>query len=217
MKLLLIWKQPISRRRYKIGILTCNNDDYTFNYSDEIDDAIREGFICFPGFEDIKKTYTSKLLFPNIASRLPNKKRPDYNEILKSYNLKENATDLEILIATKGKLVTDNYEFVRSFNKETIEFDVVGTRHCETIEKSFDLLKVGESVDLILDKTNEHDKYAIQILIDNYHIGFVPRYYSKELSELLKSNTKYDAKLVTVNFENALSDEVVILVVNVKF
>lgn len=217
MELWLIWKQPSTRRRYKIGVLTCLDNDYTFRYSDEIDDALKEGFICFPGFENIDETYKSETLSPNISSRLPNKKRPDYEQFLKSYELDKNATELEILSSTKGKLVTDNYEFVKAFNEENFEFDVVGTRHCKDIKKSFEYLKPGKKLELLLDKENKHDAYAIKVLINDIHIGFVPRYYSKELSNLLSFRKHYNATIKSVNFENTFSDEVVILVIKVDF
>ena len=84
----LIWKNPVSRRRYKIGILTCTENKFAFKYADpELNDAMKVGFKDFPGFGDIHKTYESNELFANILTRLPNKSRPDYLEILNSYNL----------------------------------------------------------------------------------------------------------------------------------
>ena len=215
MELWLIWKQPTSRRRYKIGTLLIEQKQYTFRYDDEINDAKSDGFTCFPGFEDINKTYESTSMFPNIFSRLPNKKRPDYKNILMFYNLKEDASDDEILAATKGKLVTDNYEFVQAFNEKNILFDIVGTRHSKDLQKCLHSLKKGMKISLELDKTNEHDKYAIKVLLESMHIGFVPRYYSKNLTKLLEKNKDYNAIIENVNFENVLSDEEVIIVVRV--
>ena len=54
-------------------------------------------------------------------------------EILNSYNLTQNSTKLEILEATKGRLLTDNYEFVPAFDIGKVEFDVAGTRYCNDI------------------------------------------------------------------------------------
>lgn len=86
-ELWLIWKEPTSRRRYKIGILSYD-DKYTFKYvNPELNDALAVGFKYFPGFEDINKTYISDDLFANIETRLPNPARPDYLAILNSYNL----------------------------------------------------------------------------------------------------------------------------------
>ena len=87
-ELWLIWKDPTSRRRYKIGSLIKENNRYSFTYvNPELDDARTVGFKYFPGFEDLKKSYESDTLFTNILTRLPNETRPDYLEILNCYNL----------------------------------------------------------------------------------------------------------------------------------
>ena len=87
-ELWLIWKQPKTRRRYKIGVLNYKENEYYFQYiNPELDDALKAGFLYFPGFEDINKIYESNKLFANIETRLPNPKRADYLEILNLYNL----------------------------------------------------------------------------------------------------------------------------------
>lgn len=220
-ELWLIWKQPQTRRRYKIGTLIYENNSYTFSYGDEVREAIKAGFNNFAGFEDIKEIYRSKNLFPNIASRLPNEKRPDYRALLKSFGLTETSSELEILVATKAKLLTDNYEFVEAFNSQKIEFHIVGTRHCPDIEKCSNKLKENMSLILEIDTENKHDKYAIKVstLIDNtsYHLGFIPRYYSKEIARLLEQHKNYNAIIEDIIYENVFSDEEIIIKVKVAF
>lgn len=208
----LIWKQPETRSRYKIGILNYENNIYTFSYDDtELKEAMKVGFDYFPGFEDIKKIYTSKELFTNISKRLPNKKRADYLEILNSYNLENDSTDLEILKATKGRLLTDNYEFVLAFDASKIEFDIAGTRHCPDVKKCKKIISVNDKLILELDSENKYDKWAIKVFLSKdgqkLHLGYVPRYYSKQLTEMLKSNIKYSAMVQSLNFESEISDE----------
>ena len=138
-ELWLIWKEPLSHRRFKIGILIKLNDGYEFSYVDpELGEARKVGFNFFPGFNDLSKTYKNNELFINIASRLPNKGRIDYLEILNSYNLDKESSDFDILKATRGRTLTDNYEFVPAFDLNKIEFDVAGTRHCKDINKCKD-------------------------------------------------------------------------------
>lgn len=64
----------------------------------------------------------------------------NYLEIMNSYGLKDDSLDIDILIATKGRLVTDNFEFVLAFDKEKIEFDVAGTSHSVDITASVKLI-----------------------------------------------------------------------------
>lgn len=210
----LIWKDPVSRRRYKIGTLVYDKNKYIFNYvNPELNDAIKAGFKYFPGFSDIYKTYESKELFANILTRLPNKSRPDYLEILNSYNLEIDSDDLEILKATRGRLLTDNFEFVAAFDYNKVEFDVAGTRHCKDVKKCVErnLININDKLELELDSTNEYDNNAIKVLFykdgHKYHLGYVPRYYTEELSKLLKSNILYSAMIQSLNFESEISDE----------
>ena len=199
-ELWLIWKNPKSRRRYKIGILTYYNDIYTFKYVEpELNDAINNGFNFFPGFDDINKIYESDRLFANIETRLPNKTRPDYLDILNSYELNNESTQFDILKATKGRLITDNYEFVRTFDSKKIEFDVAGTRHCSDVEKCKKLLNINDKLLLELELDNKYDKNAIKVVFckdgEKYHLGYVPRYYTNELASLLKSGNSYSAMI----------------------
>ena len=218
----LIWKNPKTRRRYKIGVLTYNKQQYIFKYvNPELDDARKNGFEFFPGFEDIHKEYSNKELFANIETRLPNPARPDYLEILNVYGLEKDSTKLEILRATKGRLLTDNYEFVPTFDKVKVQFDVAGTRHCSDVKKCLKLISVNDKLLLELEPNNLYDEYAIKVILDKnnkyYHLGYVPRYYSKELTKLLKDNVEYSAMVQSLNFESKISDEDINVVVKLIF
>ncbi len=211
-ELWLIWKQPKTRRRYKIGVLSYDGNKYKFNYSNpELDDALKEGFEYFPGFTDIKKYYESDELFSNIKTRLPNKKRPDYLEILNTYNLASNADDFDILTSTKGRLLTDSYEFVQVFDVNKIEFDVAGIRHSDDVIKYKGNISVNDKLYLELEPDNPKDIYAIKVLLnknnESVHLGYVPRYYSKELTELLKNNITYSALIKSVKLDSEIKDE----------
>ena len=208
----LIWKEPETRRRYKIGVLNYENNVYKFKYTNpELNDARNIGFQYFPGFENINEVYVSKELFANIETRLPNKGRPDYLEILNSYNLEKDSTKIEILKATKGRLLTDNYEFVPAFDATRVEFDVAGTRYCHDIEKCKKIINVNDKLLLELDSNNKYDENAIKVVFEKngkrYHLGYVPRYYSKELVKLLKNNIEYSAMIQGLNFESHIKDE----------
>ena len=51
-------------------------------------------------------------------------------------------------------------------------------------------LLVNDKIELETEKENKYDTYAIKITITKekkkYHLGYVPRYYSKELYTILK-------------------------------
>ena len=89
----LIWKSPKKRQRYKIGELTReSNPDGDFNYifkytNPELDDAKSAGFDFFPGFDEHKMEYRSGKLFENIKTRLLNRRRPDFLDLLNKYKV----------------------------------------------------------------------------------------------------------------------------------
>lgn len=221
-ELWLIWRQPKTRRRYKVGTLINEDNCFDFVYTNpELDEAMKAGFRCFPGFDDIQKKYHSKELFANIETRLPNTARPDYNKILKSLELDLRASKWDILKATKGRLITDSYEFVAPFDKNKIEFDIAGTRYCDDIEKCKENLKVNEELFLKRDKTNEYDENAVKIIYkkdkQEFQLGYVPRYYSKYLSSLLDQGVPYLATIKKINFESNLNDEDIMAYVKLIF
>lgn len=210
----LIWKQPKTRRRYKIGSLIFQNGHYVFKYvNPELNDALLTGFNYFPGFEDVYKVYESDVLFANIATRLPNSGRADYLEILNSYNLEVNSSELEILKATRGRLITDNYEFVPAFDSNSVEFDIAGTSYIQDVQKCKNILHINDKLLLELEPDNAYDPNAIKVVYDKndekYLLGYVPRFYSKELATLLNANTEYSAMIQSLNFESEINDEAI--------
>lgn len=212
-KLWLIWKEPKERRRFIIGELTYENNEYKFKYIDpELNNARKNGLDFFPGFDDIEKEYVSNTsLFPNIETRLPNTARPEYLEILNLYDLDTDSSKMEILEKTKGRLLTDNFEFVPVFDKNKIEFEIAGTSHSNDIKNYKDIFEVNDNLFLERESDNKYDEYAIKVICKKnstlYHLGYVPRYYSKELSRMLDENVKYSAKIKYLNFESKLNDE----------
>lgn len=209
-ELWLIWKDSVARRRYTIGNLIKKENEYIFRYNIAVINEVKKiGFDYFPGFEDIEKEYSSKELFTNILNRLPNPSRTDYEQVLKAYGLNKEYSVIEILERTKGRLLTDNYEFVPAFNRNKIEFELAGTRHCKDFEKCKDMLKVGDKLNLELETDNKYDDNAIKVLFDKYKIGYVPRYYSKQLADLLKQNIEYKAEINNIKIETLIKDEIV--------
>lgn len=218
----LIWKQTKTKKRFKVGILTYDNEVYTFNYvNPELNDAKQAGFNYFPGFEDVCKTYTDEEMFANIETRLPNPSRADYLEILNAYNLGMNSSKLEILKATKGRLITDNFEFVPSFNNSKIEFDIVGTSYCPDVKECKEWIGENDRLQLKLETDNIHDEHAVKVMIKKggkiYHIGYVPRYYSKRIACLLKNNIEYSAMIQDFKLNAKFSNEYINIFTKVIF
>lgn len=62
-----------------------------------------------------------------------------------------------------------------------------------------------------LEPTNQYDPFAIKVIYcennKKYHIGYVPRYYSKPLTKILNKNINYSAMVKSLNFETEIQDE----------
>lgn len=207
--LYLIWKDTESRRQYVVGQLS-KNGQFEFNYGMEIEEAIKNGFKLLISFDDIKKVYKSDILFPVFSSRLPDKKRKDIDKILLKYGL-DKFDEYKLLKKSGARLPIDNFEFIDPIlekDSDDIEriFYIAGPRHfigCEgkDCDKSVDL-QVGDELKLVLEPNNKFDSNAIMIFYKNIHIGYIPRYYSKEVTVLVKDKYQYRCEVFEIQKNN---------------
>lgn len=195
--LYLIWKAEKSRKQYVVGQLT-KNGQFEFRYDVEVQAAIEDGFsllICFP---DVEALYTDDELFSVFSCRLPDRRRKNIQEILDKYGLEE--FDEYLLLKRSGaRLPIDSLEFIDPiFNtEEKIKrfFYVAGVRHysnCEGTDctKAIEITR-GDEIIFKAEKDNAYDKDAVQILDTTGRLlGYVPRYYSQGVSELLDKGKK---------------------------
>jgi len=221
--LLLVWKDPDTRQRFVVGILSHNekNEEYKYMYvNPEKNAAFSHGFQNFPSFPDLNEVYVIEgEIFPGIKPRLPNRKRENYPEILKKYNLDATSSDMEILAATRGRLGTDSFEFVQSIHFDSEEpfkvtFDLAAARRYDFPEIRLSLSE-NQSVILIHDYANPVDPFAVKVMYEHFCLGFVPKYYSQEIARMLESGHKYTAKIKTLDINNPNPDEWARIIVEV--
>lgn len=215
-KLLLIWKDPETRQRFTIGQLSFDDVEnlYKFEYmKPDLDEAIKRGFKDYPNFPDLNKVYEIEgKLFKSIKSRLPQPKRPDYPVILDRYGLDMTCTDLELLEATRGRVATDNFEFVKDIAETEGEslkltFDLAGARY-KGFQGIAHELKVGDPIKLELEPDNPHDCYAVLVLAKgDIPIGYIPKYYSSEVHKTLQEHKNYEARIIALDIKNQNPDE----------
>ena len=192
--LYLIWKDPQSRLRYKVGILK-KSDKFEFRYTDNVKECIDKGFDLLVSFPDVNKKYVSDKLFPEFLSRIPGPTRVDIDEILKKYNLKDYDA-FELLKRSGAKTSLDMLEFIDPIlnlrgKNITREFYIAGTRYyCS--EDNEDKINIGDKVVLLQEPNNKIDKYAIKMEINDIFVGYVPAYYSQIICRYLnKNDNKY--------------------------
>lgn len=203
--LYLIWKDPNSRRNFIIGKLS-KGEKYTFEYCGDYKKALEAGWNLLNAFP-YERLYENDKLFAAFASRLPDPKRRDIENILKKYGL-DRYDGYELLKNSSGKLPIDTYEFIDPIfpDDATVDKDfyLMGVRHhmpCDGKYCSFRAnIKIGSELILSPDKNNQHDKYAVSVrLQDGTMIGYIPRYYSKSVYMRLEKNMTYLCKITEMS------------------
>ncbi len=204
--LYLIWKSEQSRKQYIVGQLI-KNGQYEFQYVENIKDAMDDGFTPLLCFQDTQKVYTDKKLFSVFASRLPDKKRRDIHDILQKYDLEE--YDEYLLLKRSGaRLPIDDFEFIdpiMNLNENIVRiFFMAGVRHylgCngEHCDKAISVTR-GDEIILRRELDNHFDTNAVQMLdVSGKLLGYVPRYYSEGVSQMLAGNKKISCHVYYVD------------------
>lgn len=203
--LLLIWKDPETRRNYTVGKLT-RGDCFTFQYYGEAENAEEAGWKLLGAFPTYQE-YRSNTMFPVFSSRLPDKKRRDIQNILEKYGLTE-YDEFELLRRSGARLPIDTYEFIDPISPDdkevTREFYITGIRYHSACQGSdcgaLPGVKVGDMLLLEEEPENAYDPMAIRVLTqENEILGYVPRYYNKAILARLHDGMGYSCKITEVN------------------
>jgi len=207
--LYLIWKAEKTRKQHVIGELS-KNGQYEFKYCEtNLDEAMKEGFKLLVSFPDKEETYTSDMLFSVFSSRLPDRKRKNIEEILKKYAM-DKFEPYTLLKRSGARLPIDSLEFIdpildsRGFIKRF--FYMAGTQYyvgCEG-ENCSEALKMepGQEVHLQREPENGKDQYAVAVYTEKEDkIGYIPRYYSEIVSEMLLDQRNVHCEVESVNKE----------------
>lgn len=203
--LLLIWKDPETRRNYTVGKLT-RGDCFTFQYYGEAENAEEAGWKLLGAFPTYQE-YRSNTMFPVFSSRLPDKKRRDIQNILEKYGLME-YDEFELLRRSGARLPIDTYEFIDPISPDdkevSREFYITGIRHHSACQGSdcgaLPGVKVGDMLLLEEEPENAYDPMAIRVLTQgNEILGYVPRYYNKAILARLHDGMGYSCEITEVN------------------
>lgn len=204
----LIWQNRQTRQKYHVGNLSHDGKVYRFCYVTSgrrtLADAVANGYRLHVSFPEVDKVYESATLFPPFARRLPDPRRPDFQEILDNLGLPPDYTMMDLLKATGGKQATDPYEFVTPvmvYDRDYhFDFDIHGWRYYEGEDVVHRLSPGGELL-FQREPTNVHDPYAVKVLTgDGQHLlGYVPSFYSPFVAEILSGMGNYLAKIEKIN------------------
>ncbi|MTT32226.1 DNA-binding protein [Terrilactibacillus sp. BCM23-1] len=205
----LIWQNQETRQRYHVGNLFHEDGKYTFSYElsgrrRTLFEAMENGYQPHLSFRNIEKSYVSNRLFGPFARRLPDKRRPDFKEILKDFALPLDYTEMDLLRATGGRLATDPYEFVAPISVlgDHFHFDffVAGWRYYEG-DKIENQLQAESHVTFELEPLNDEDNKAVIVLSGKkgYKLGYIPAFYSGFMFDVIRNKDIYEAKIEKIN------------------
>jgi|SRR5690625_805913 len=209
--LLVVWQDEISRLYYHIGTLSYYKDYYEFSYTTKksgqrkLGDALEKGYMIHPAFPKTDKAYRSEKLFPAFDRRIPSSDRHDFKAILKDLGLTKDASKMEILRVTRGRLAADTYSFEQPLRREEdgkirSSFFIHGMRHQNLPENWFSGLTASSLVKLVQEPTNPYDKNAVAIYTNNGKmLGYVPNFYSQAIFSLLEKDMTYVARVAYLN------------------
>ncbi len=207
--LVISWRDQ-ERRRYAVAELHYTlQGAVRFSYlrnSVDWQKALEAGFRNFPGINE-RNLENDKDILLLLASRLPPKRRDDYNafleQILISPALKDELTTFQLLAYSFGRSVNDSFEFIDPLTDATgysapILIEIAGTSHA--VRKgnfSREDIRVNDSVTLIEDNSNPIDSNAVKVVWNGREIGFVNKVQALGVRNLLEQGTT--AKVAKVN------------------
>lgn len=216
-RLFIVWQEPKggegkeSGRRFVVGEILYNDEFEQINYFDN--DDLRDAQSCglrkldaFAGKEGNK--LTNKEISNSLGKRVIARDRDDFDRYLKSYmispSIKNDLDTLTLLANTgRGHNFGDGYSFFPDIqNAKTpfqITFGIAGHRHSEGMTKESNKMSLqGKKVELRIDKNNQYDPYAIEVLLNDTEMGYVPKGLNKRLSNFIESN-KIEATIARIN------------------
>jgi hypothetical protein len=199
--LLLSWQAPESidpdRRRKIVGILKKkedNNISFQYLMGEDLLEANNLGFDGYGNYNDFKKIYEENVL-EEFARRLPQKKRRDYNNYLKSLRIypESNISDFALLGYSGALLPSDSFSLVHTFegvegNCQLLQ-EVAGFRFYMNTESGniFMDIALSDPVNLEPDPSNEQDRNAVKIVFNGKKIGYINKVLAPTINRWLVS------------------------------
>lgn len=211
--LYVFWQHPESKGWHPVGILRKLKHEFEFVYTKGAREA--DGFVPFLRLDDLEARYKSNALFPIFANRILSPKRPEYRDFIQWIAAEQQAADpLVILGRTGGKRATDSLVlYSKPEPNEKNQLDLFFLCHgIEYLPKNASdrvgTLREDETLFPMFDVRNPYDPHAIAIRTDDppYLIGYVPRFFTRELKKCIESTRPDDVdfRVARVNLEAPL-------------
>ena len=176
----LVWRTGKSHSRIPVAIVKSNVFGTTFKYlKDGVEQAQKEGFVCFPDFPDTMEIHSTNVL-KVLSLRINDSERSDIQDYYSFWEVppavQKNTSRL--LSYTQGILPTDNFEFLAEY------YGVKGVRFVSELtglsenQLENDRINEGDELEWKLEPENEYDSKAVALYKDGQMLGHVKRVHS---------------------------------------
>ncbi len=203
--LILMWRGPSDDgSNLKVAKLEKKGDNFVFSYltqTEDFENAQKQGFKHFSGFSDVNKIYETNVI-DYFVTRMPPRFRRDFPNYLESLGISRNldletVSDFALLAYSGAVLATDTFRLINPFNNiqanDNLKLEVVGCRHHPNFDRNNLIERLNNKehieVKLIEEPTNKHDKNAVQVFIDNAHVGYINKIQALAIKKSLKEFT----------------------------
>ena len=205
-RLILAWQAPDDLRdrvRWAVGELTAEGNSGQFRYyaDDEFQqlnagrtpDALMDaGFLGYPAFN--ARRSSEPVIFRDgvidaFMRRLPPPTRSDFPRYLEHFRLRSatGLSPLSLLAVTEARLPSDGFSLIDPLDADAqardVVFEIAGHRHNTECR---DLLRPGQSLELVPAPENAHDANAVRIEAAGKLIGHVNRLQAPTFGRWLK-------------------------------
>lgn len=181
-RLAVAWQHPESRLIEPVGLLTCHEGGYRFDYLARATEVA--GFQAFLGFPDMERTYRSERLFPLFSQRIMRSSRPDFARYVGMLGLDDAAEPWELLARSMGERQGDAIRlyaepFVAPDGATDTSFFVSGVRHRlredTAVNDALGRLRPGDRLHLVDQPDNPQNPLALHITEPaGLPLGWVP-------------------------------------------
>ena len=193
-KLILAWRNPVSRQWIPIGNLEYKTEMYYFNYTNGVKN---NNFQAFGKMDDFRKTYGSTSLFPIFKNRLLAKSRPEYEDFLNWLDINDNDNELIELSRSRGIRATDELqlfpmpEINAKGNYEVLFFSHGISHMSKHYAKRLDTLNKNDTLLIVKDIQNKFDDKALLLRTEADPVellGYCPSFFVEDFNKLMKIN-----------------------------
>ena len=203
----LVWNVR-GKTRFIVGELENLKGEVILRYfptSNDYNRAVEKGFEPLRGFMNPQKEYREGVM-DYFMSRITSRDRDDFGLYLETLGFEPNMgdaiSDFALLGYGEGRLPSDGFQVINSFEDAMPAFEfvteVAATMHCDTNDISIDF-KFEDPVELVREPDNRFDEFAIKVIINKCHLGYINRIQAKTICTLMDQGHVVSSQLYRKN------------------